>query len=367
MRVLNVIQCTNLGGMEQASLQLMIGLQECGHSCEVISLNPIGKLGPALKANHIAAEGLPYLGRGGWRSLPLLRRKLRSATADAMIMTGHNLLAMLVLGKVCTGRRILAIHFHHTGVKAAPVWRMIYRQAFKRFQAITFPSDFVRREAEHLYPPLSAISHTVWNPIPLPTLPTIVERAAARKALRIPSQARVIGNAGWLISRKRFDVFLHVAQEVSRSDPRAYFVIAGDGPERVALQDLSRSLGIADRVQWLGWQTNLRQFYSSIDTMLFNTDWDAVGLTPLEALSYSVPVVASVVHGGLGELVKDGIHGYLSSAHDIDLLAHRLLTILHDPALGDSLASRGRNLVAEQCSVTRHAEKILSLITAMPA
>ncbi len=365
MRILNLIQCTNLGGMEQASLQLMIGLQERGNTCEVISLNPIGKLGPALEKNRIAAEGLPYIGRGGWRSLPALRKKLRSVSADAMIMTGHHMLAMLALGNVCAGRRLLAIHFHHTGVKSPRVWRMIYRLACRQFQAITFPSDFVRREAEALHPPLAAISHTVWNPIGLPAIPTPEQRRAARVSLGIPADARVIGNAGWLIPRKRFDVFLNVAQKVILSEPRAFFLIAGDGPERAALQNLANSLGVVDRVRWLGWQADLSQFYLSLDAMLFNTDWDALGLTSLEAVSFSVPLVASVVHGGLGEIIKDGIHGYLLPSHDVGRLTERLLTVLNNPMVAESLPREGRKLIAEMCSVSRHTDKILQLFGSM--
>lgn len=152
MRIVKIIQGTGLGGMEKASLRLMVGLKERGHACEVISLNPVGGLGPLLAECNIPAIGLPYLGKWGWRSFPVLRRALRSAQADALLMTGHNLFAMLALGNLCRGRRVLAVHFHHEGVKPRWQWRLIYRIACRRFQAITFPSDFVHHEAEEIYP-----------------------------------------------------------------------------------------------------------------------------------------------------------------------------------------------------------------------
>ena len=199
MRIVNIIQGTNLGGMEQASLRLMVGLKQRGHSCEVVSLNPIGTLGPLLAEHDIPAVGLPYLGKWGWRSYFLRRRALRSIQADAMLMTGHNLFAMLAIGDLCRGRRLLAIHFHHTGVKPSWQWRLIYRIACRRFQAITFPSDFVRHEAEEIYPPIKALSHTVHNPLPVWPLPTAEDRQRARVALGLPLDAPLIGNAGWLI------------------------------------------------------------------------------------------------------------------------------------------------------------------------
>lgn len=350
MKILNVIQCTNLGGMEQASLRLMAGLQRQGHTCSMISLNPIGALGPLLAEQGIAAQGLPYLGKGGWRSFPVLRRCLLKADADALIMTGHNLLATLALSRVPRSRRLLAIHFHHAGVKPAWQWRLIYRLACSRFKAITFPSDFIRKEAEALYPALAGISQTVRNPLPMPALPSRSDKAAARDKLGIAPGALVVGNAGWLIARKRFDVFLEVAKRVIGSAPAALFLIAGDGPERERLQAQAAALGITDNLRWLGWQTDLEPFYRCLDVMLFNSDWDAMGLTPLEAMSYGVPVVASVLNGGLQEIIESDEVGFLLPEHDIERLATKIISIYRDhgsPALG----LRGRNRITEICSV----------------
>ena len=64
-----------------------------------------------------------------------------------------------------------------------------------------------------------------------------------------------------------------------------------------SLQKLSVSLGIAERVYWTGWLSDLAPFYAGIDVLLFNSDWDALGMTPVEAMSHCVPVVASVERG----------------------------------------------------------------------
>ena len=99
-------------------------------------------------------------------------------------------------------------------------------------------------------------------------------------------------------------MFLRTAQLISRQVPHALFLIAGDGEERAKLEALAGELQIAERVKWLGWQKGLTQFYQCLDVMLFNSDWDAVGLAPLEAINYGVPLVASVQQGGLREILK---------------------------------------------------------------
>jgi glycosyltransferase involved in cell wall biosynthesis len=362
MRIVNIIQGTNLGGMEQASLRLMIGLKERGHSSEVVSLNPIGGLGLLLAEQNIPAVGLPYLGMGGWRSFLLLRRMLRSVKADAMLMTGHNLMAMLAMGDLCRDRRVLAVHFHHTGVKPLWQWRLIYRIACNRFKAITFPSDFVRHEAEAIYQPVKTLSHTVYNPIPAWPLPTVEERQQARKKLGLPLETPIIGNAGWLIQRKRFDVFLRTAKLILQRIPKALFLIAGDGEERARLEGLSRELNIEEHVKWLGWQKDMSRFYKCLDVMLFNSDWDAVGLTPIEAICHGVPLVASVQQGGLNEILNKDDYGFLITRHDIESLAEKAVFFLENPQDGYKVALAGRERIVEVSNTQRIAKEIESLL-----
>lgn len=363
MRILNITQCTNLGGMEQANLQRLEALRRAGHRVQVLSLNPLGPGAPLLAERGIAAEGLPYRGKGGWRSLPLMRAAVRRAACDAVIMTGHNLAASMALGAAAgKGRRLLAIHFHHTGVKPPWQWRMIYAVAVKRFQAITFPTDFIRQEAEALWAPVADVAHTVRDPLVLPDLPTPAERLAARRELGLDPDDRVVGNAGWLIPRKRFDVFLQVAARVATEEPRAVFLIAGDGPERDVLEKQAERLGIAGRVRWLGWQSNLRDFYRSLDVLLFNSDWDALGRTPLEALGHGVPVAASVVNGGLSEVLDRPQEVRIHKSHDIAALAGDVLDLLREPETGRGRAVSARaRLAADSCS-TRHAEILARLM-----
>src|ERR1700722_2749501 len=233
-----------------------------------------------------------------------------------MIMTGHHLLAPLALGDSFKGHRVLAIHYHHTGVKSPWQWQLIYRTACRRFNAITFPCDFIRREAEAIYPPVARLAHTVRNPLDVPSSPGAAEKAESRKTLNLPLDRPIVGNAGWLIPRKRFDVFLRTARKILDKTPDVLFVVAGRGEEEGNLKKLADELGIAGNVRWLGWQQEMSHFYKSLDVMLFNSDWDALGLTPLEAMSYGVPGVCSVVNGGLGEIIESNQVGFLLPTHD---------------------------------------------------
>jgi glycosyltransferase involved in cell wall biosynthesis len=356
------MQCANLGGMEKVALLCMAGLQERGHHCRLLSLNPVGGLGPLLAEKHIPVEGLPYRGKFGWRSSAKMYRAIRSAPADALMMTGHNMAAILALGDSCRDRRLLTLHYHHTGSRPAWQWRTIYRLALRQFPAVTYPTNFIRREAEEIYPPIAAISHTVRYPILVPDPCSEEQRLEARVRLGLPQSARIVGSAGWLIKRKRLDVFLQAARDVVAAVPNALFVVAGDGPLRANLEELARKLEIANRVRWLGWQQDLRSFYLALDILHFNSDWDALGMTPLEALVHGVPVVASVLHGGLCEAVTPNEHIFFTPTHDIDWLADKIVCLLGDPERGRQMASAAREHLAQVCSVEQHVTAVSRLL-----
>jgi glycosyltransferase involved in cell wall biosynthesis len=282
--------------------------------------------------------------------------------ADALYMVGPTLSGVLALSRRRSVRRVLAVHFHHTGVKPAWTWRGLYRLITARFDAVTFPSNFIRDEAIALWPALGPISHTVRNPLPLPAQSTAAVRADARRRLGLSPDAMVVGNAGWLIPRKRYDVFLQAAAVIRKSIPDIVFLVAGDGPESANLKTLATDLGLAKSIHWLGWQRDLVPFYQALDLLLFNADWDAFPTTPLEAMSHGVPVVASVLHGGLKEVIDCQDYGFLIDEHDTESLAFAAVELLRNPSDRAAASDRARARVADLCDSTKCVSDVERLL-----
>jgi glycosyltransferase involved in cell wall biosynthesis len=203
-------------------------------------------------------------------------------------------------------------------------------------------------------------THTIRNPVEVADPPTQEQRAAARALLGIPQQAKVLGNAGWLIPRKRFDVFLRVAARVAKREKALVCAIAGDGPERPRLEQLARELGLAERVCWLGWQLDMQTFYRSLDCLLFNSDKEALSMTALEALSHSVPLVASIESGGLVEIIADGEHGVLLTDHNEEKLTAGVMRSFGPD--GARLAAAGRKQVGRCCDRETAVSSIEALL-----
>jgi glycosyltransferase involved in cell wall biosynthesis len=96
--------------------------------------------------------------------------------------------------------------------------------------------------------------------------------------------------------------------------------------------------------------------------MLFNTDFDAMGRTPLEAMSYGIPTVASVTQCGLPEVIDTDEVGFLIRNHDVPRLAERVIELLRDEQAAKALGARGRQRVAEVGCPRQHALRILNAL-----
>ncbi len=121
----------------------------------------------------------------------------------------------------------------------------------------------------------------------------------------------VIGYIGRLSLEKGLDLFLEVCSLIGNVFPAARFVIAGDGSQREPLQRLATSLGIEDRVRFLGWLDNPSEFYETIDVFFMTSHKHVEGLpwTVLEAASAGVPIVTSD-SGGIKDFVVNGLSGF---------------------------------------------------------
>jgi glycosyltransferase involved in cell wall biosynthesis len=186
------------------------------------------------------------------------------------------------------------------------------------------------------------------------------ERSEARKCLGISEDCVVVGNAGWLIQRKRWDVFLDVAQAVLKKEANVRFVIAGDGELRGSLEKKARDAGIFEKIIWMGWQTNLEKFYRTIDILLFNSDWDAQARTPLEAMSRGIPVVASILAGGTQEVIKNGSCSILMDQHDVAKLSESIIMLAGNSDARKSMGQKAVERIAEYGSPSQHAVKVLA-------
>lgn len=127
----------------------------------------------------------------------------------------------------------------------------------------------------------------------------------------------------------------------------ARLFIAGNGPERQKLEELTRTLSIRDKVVFLGFvpEESIPQVYSSVDLLIYLPIAEPFGLVPLEAMACSVPVVANN-QGGNPEIVIHGETGFLVTP-DARETANACIKVLTNPQLAKEMGEKGKKRVNE--------------------
>jgi len=144
---------------------------------------------------------------------------------------------------------------------------------------------------------------------------------------------------------KRVPDVIKIFDEVSRKIP-AKLILIGDGPERSICEHMCRDLGIHQNVKFLGKQADFRDILSVADLFLMPSQSESFGLSALEAMACSVPVVSSSV-GGLPELILHGKTGYIADIGDTSRMARYAIELLTSPAKHDLFARASRERAME--------------------
>jgi L-malate glycosyltransferase len=172
----------------------------------------------------------------------------------------------------------------------------------------------------------------------------------------------LIATVGNIRRVKGHDVFIRAAATVAEQFPKARFSIAGSvlEPDFFAeLQALVQELNLAEKFQFDGEVTNLRQYLSAADMFVLPSRSEGFSNAIVEAMAASLAVVATDV-GGNAEAVEDGISGFIVPPDDPDALAAPILGLLSDPPRSLAMGLAGRKLVAEKFTT----EAMMNRITA---
>ncbi|MFZ2088323.1 MAG: glycosyltransferase [Desulfobaccales bacterium] len=163
----------------------------------------------------------------------------------------------------------------------------------------------------------------------------------ARRKFGLPPEALIVGGVGRLHYQKNFPLFLEVAAQVCARLPQAMFVIAGEGPERDALAEMSRKLGIDQRVRFLGFIKDMPALYQCLDLLLLTSHFEGTPLTVLEAMAMGVPVVASQVDG-VAEVLEHDRDGLLAPPGRGEVFVDQVCGMLQDRSLRQRLSRAGQ-------------------------
>ena len=149
---------------------------------------------------------------------------------------------------------------------------------------------------------------------------------------------------GRIVPQKGFDRLLRAFSGVCHSN--LHLAIAGEGPDLRKLQRLACSLGISDRVHWLGWVADVDSLYRAAACFVLSSRWEGWANVLPEAMASGCPVVAYNCDYGSSEIVEHGKSGLLVPEGDIDGLGFAIDRVLSDSGLRDKLSDGGKSRAA---------------------
>lgn len=172
---------------------------------------------------------------------------------------------------------------------------------------------------------------------------------------RLPAGPRVLF-VGRLMKDKRIDLLIEAMVQVNRVTP-ANLLVVGRGDERGELERLRDSLGLKDRVHFLGFvpEEDLPALYRASDLFAIASVCEVQSIPALQAAATGLPIVAADA-AALPELVVPEVNGYLVKPGDSGALGEAILKVLSDRELAQTFGKASLEISAEHAEITTFKE-----------
>ncbi len=178
-----------------------------------------------------------------------------------------------------------------------------------------------------------------------------------RRLYGIPRDAFVIGWVGRMTGVKDTRAVLEIVRATRERGVDAVACMVGDGPDRERLEQLAHDLGISRASYFVGYQPDVAGYYRLFDTFVLPSVNEGTPVSAIEALASGTPVVATRV-GGVPDVVRDGVDGFLVEPGELERAADRLAMLAADPALRARFGEAGRARALERYSVARLVDDV---------
>ena len=379
IRVARVIARLNVGGPAQHVILLTAGLDPARFQSTLITGVPDpdeGDLSPLARSRGLAPVVIPPLGRvmrpahdlAALGRLVALFRRLRPDlvhTHTAKAGTLGRLAARLA------GVPIIVHTFHGHVLEGyfSPALTRIFlgieRALARRTDRIVTVSPRVRE---------SLLALGIGRPEQVEVVPLglPLERFAAaapgtarlRERLAIPPAAPLLGSVGRLVPIKDHPTLF--AALCHRGVGAAHLLVVGDGERRTALEAMARSLGLAERVHFLGWRDDLETILPELDMVICSSRNEGTPVALIEAMASGVPVLSTDV-GGVADLVTHGKTGWLVPAGNPAALAGGIQDLLEDAERRRLLVTAARPVALGIYGASGLIQRVEALYTALAA
>jgi len=299
-----------------------------------------------------------------------LRRKIVEILSSKNIDIIHshrykeNILAALVKNRCGIKCLIQTIHGISEPARGFAMYKArayaVANRAFTRhyFDRIITVSDDIGQKLHRSLPQWRLI--TIYNAVDPKAIKPLKSADAIKREFNIDIKAPLIGAAGRMVPVKAYDLFLKMARLILERRPDARFMLAGDGPLRLSLQELSVRLKIADKVFFPGFRDDIIDVMNAFDIFVMSSYHEGVPMALLEAMSLNKAIVSTAV-GGINEVIQDGVSGLLVEPNSALALAEACFKVLDNPELKSTLEDGACTRIEKEFNIDVQSRKILEL------
>ena len=217
--------------------------------------------------------------------------------------------------------------------------------AIEKSDAVTAVSQALVQETYELIQPDQEI-RTIYNFIDYPAPDRDITNVTNLKAeLGIHENEKIVIHVSNFRKVKRVPEIIDTFADAADKIP-SKLLLVGDGPEMSFVSKKIKTMGLQNKVILLGKQENLQELYSISDVCVLMSEKESFGLVLLEAMIHGVPCLGTDI-GGIPEVIKNGVNGYVIELEDIKGASKRLLELLENDSLRKQMGDQAVQMIKE--------------------
>jgi glycosyltransferase involved in cell wall biosynthesis len=353
---------SEMGGVEIATLRLVEATQKQFRHIAFCLRDAVALRSAFEKLNIETAiytppePSLRHIGNY-YRESKIIQRQLRQVGADIVHFADEKAAYHNSLAAKLAHSRILC-HIRSSN----PHFSMRQKICLWPVHGFLFVSKESRRSFALALP--ASKTRVIYDAIEIPILGESESSAATRRDFFVPDDCALVGMVARVAPVKDYFTLADAAVDILARHPNTRFMVVGDN----SLVDLNRShyaeianrlkeLKIFDRFIFTGHRNDLPRLIAAMDLCVLSTHREGLPLSVLEAMAMGKPVVATAV-GGIPEIIRPGVTGYLHEHANSKELAAAVLFLIENPEEARRIGSAAREHVRENHSRQKFVDEI---------
>jgi glycosyltransferase involved in cell wall biosynthesis len=341
MRLTLVISSLQRGGAERIISVLAGAWVEACHDVSLITFDdseapsyPIDQR-VSLDSLHIpkgaARNPLHALYRNAQR-VRLLRRLIRRSKPDVVIsfLDFTNIVTLLATRRFAIPV-VISERANPAYDELKTLWKVLRRWTYPLADALVCQTTPM---VEQIQNRIKVAGYAIPNPVTLPA------PMAGGGRVRGEASSRTILAMGRLVPQKGFDLLLQAFAKIADRHPHWSIKVLGQGPLREQLQTQAASLGLQERVTFVGAVSDPFQYLRTADLFVFSSRFEGFGNALAEAMACGLASISFDCPAGPSEIIRDGIDGVLVPREDVAGLAAAMDRLMSDANARENLARR---------------------------